>query len=67
MNTLVLKTGDEAAFFRRGRELAQLADQGRPLPCESVLSFEDPADLVNLFVLLGTRLAAAGRSGGAAG
>lgn len=48
MNKLVVKTGDEVDFFKRGRKLAQLADRSKMLPEESVVSFEDPTDLLKL-------------------
>jgi len=48
MSKLMIKTGTESDFFRRGRQLAQAADRGQPLPEESTISFEDPADVVKL-------------------
>jgi predicted transcriptional regulator len=48
MSELMIKTGTEDDFFRRGRELAQAADRGQALPEESTISFEDPADVVKL-------------------
>ncbi|MDR3055067.1 MAG: MarR family transcriptional regulator [Zoogloeaceae bacterium] len=48
MTKLILKTGSERDFFKRGRQLAQAADQGKPLPDERVLSFEDPNDMMKL-------------------
>jgi predicted transcriptional regulator len=48
MDKLIVKTGEEADFFMRGRKFAQLADQKRKLPEESVVSFEDPADILKL-------------------
>jgi predicted transcriptional regulator len=49
MSKLIIKTGnDESGFFKRGQKLAQLADQGRELPKESVISYEDPADVLKL-------------------
>ena len=48
MSKLTIKTGTEYDFFRRGRQLAQAADRGQPLPEESTISFEDPADVVKL-------------------
>lgn len=48
MTTLTIKTGTEADFFQRGRQLAQAADKGEALPDERVLSFEDPADVMKL-------------------
>ncbi len=40
MTKLTITTGDEAAFFTRGRRIAQAADRGEPIPSEHVLSFE---------------------------
>lgn len=48
MSTVTLKTASETDFFRRGRELAELADKGSTLPEDTVISFEDPADLLRL-------------------
>lgn len=48
MTTLTIKTGTEADFFKRGRQLAQAADKGEVLPDERILSFEDPADVMKL-------------------
>jgi predicted transcriptional regulator len=48
MSKLIIQTGDEAEFFKRGRELAQLADQGHGLPEESIVAYEDPADVLKL-------------------
>lgn len=48
MNTLIVKTASEDDFFKRGRTLAKLADENRPLPEESMISFEDPADMLSL-------------------
>jgi hypothetical protein len=45
MTKRIIKTETVAAFFERGRKIAQLADQQRPIPAETVISFEDPADL----------------------
>jgi predicted transcriptional regulator len=54
MKTLILKTATEVEFFARGRKLAKLADQGKRLAEERVISFEDPATLLKL--LTGARL-----------
>lgn len=35
-------------FFRRGKEIAKLADQGERVPRERIISFEDPEDLARL-------------------
>ena len=56
MSTLTIKTGDETEFFKRGRKLAQLADQQQKLPHESVISFEDPADVLKLLTVARLRL-----------
>jgi predicted transcriptional regulator len=48
MTKLTIKTGTEEAFFKRGRQLAKAADNGKPLPDERIVSFEDPADLMKL-------------------
>lgn len=55
MKTLTLKTGTDTDFFKRGKVLAKLADKGGKLPEESIVSFEDPADLLHL--LTANRLA----------
>jgi predicted transcriptional regulator len=39
---------DEQAFFERGRRLAKLADKGKPIPSEAVISFGDLADLARV-------------------
>jgi len=48
MKQLTLKTGTDVDFFRRGKALAKLADNGAKLPEENIVSFEDPADLLRL-------------------
>ncbi|BCA64641.1 MarR family transcriptional regulator [Fluviibacter phosphoraccumulans] len=48
MKKLILKTGTEQDFFKRGREIAKAADLGQPIPEESIISFEDPADVTKL-------------------
>lgn len=48
MSGLTIKTGSTETFFKRGRKLARLADAGRPLPEECVISFEDPAEFLQL-------------------
>ncbi|GHU26332.1 hypothetical protein FACS189488_14470 [Betaproteobacteria bacterium] len=48
MSKITIRTGTEENFFRRGRQLAKLADQGEPLPDERVISFEDPAEVIKL-------------------
>jgi len=48
MKKFTIKTGTESDFFKRGKTLAKLADQGIKLPAETVVSFEDSADLLRL-------------------
>ena len=48
MSKLMIKTGAKDDFLQRGRQLAQAADHGEALPSESMISFEDPADVVRL-------------------
>ena len=54
MTKLTVKTGTEQDFFKRGRQLAKVADRGETLPEERIVSFEDPADLMKL--ITGARL-----------
>ena len=46
MTKVTIKTGTQADFFKRGRALARAIDRGEPAPEESVISFEDPVDLI---------------------
>jgi len=48
MTQLIIKTGTEEEFFKRGRQLAKAADRGEPLPDERIISFEDPAEVMKL-------------------
>ena len=47
MKTLI-KTGNVEGFFKRGREVARLADQGKPIPAERVIAYENPEDLARI-------------------
>lgn len=51
MTQLTITTGTEDDFFKRGRPLARAADRGKRLPAESIISFEDPADVAKLFTV----------------
>lgn len=44
----VIKVSSVDEFFERGRKIAKLADQGKPIPRERVISFEDPEELARL-------------------
>jgi len=48
MTKLIIKTGTEEDFFKRGRQIAKAADRGERLPNERIVSFEDPADMMKL-------------------
>jgi len=48
MTKLTIKTGTEEGFFKRGRQLAKVADRGEQLPDERIVSFEDPAEVIKL-------------------
>lgn len=48
MSTLILKTANEDSFLKRGKRLAKLADAGKAIPQELVISFEEPGDLLRL-------------------
>lgn len=43
MKQLIIKETTEA-FFKRGKELARLADQGKTIPESFIISFDDPKD-----------------------
>ncbi|MBV8048205.1 MAG: hypothetical protein JO171_13680 [Paludibacterium sp.] len=51
MSDLIIKTATEEDFFKRGRKIARLADQGKSLPEEHVISFEDPAEVLRLLTV----------------
>ena len=51
MKSVTLKADDELGFFRRGKILARLADDGQPMPEERTVSFEDPAELLRLLTV----------------
>lgn len=48
MLKLTITTGTEEDFFRRGRELARRLDRGDRIPAESLISFEDPEEILEL-------------------
>lgn len=48
MMKTVIKTESSAEFFKHGKVIARLADQGKPIPHERVIAFEDPADMARL-------------------
>lgn len=48
MTKVTIKTGTPEQFFERGRKIARLADTGGRIPAHTILSFEDPVDLLKL-------------------
>lgn len=44
------KMGNVADFFERGRTLAKMADQKKPLPEVNLITFEDPVDTLTISV-----------------
>jgi predicted transcriptional regulator len=48
MKTTIVKTASEQDFFARGRRIAKAADAVKRLPRETVISFEEPADLLRV-------------------
>ena len=44
----VIKVGSPTDFFKREKVVAQLADQGKPIPREHIIVFEDPDDMARL-------------------
>ncbi|WP_218243236.1 ArsR family transcriptional regulator [Comamonas fluminis] len=49
MTKLKTQIGTEADFFRRGRLIAKAADAGQPIPETHLLTFAEPADLMEVF------------------
>lgn len=47
MKTTIKVSGTDE-FFKRGKAIAKLADQGKAIPKERIISFEDPEDLARL-------------------
>ncbi|MHB8166006.1 MAG: HVO_A0114 family putative DNA-binding protein [Sulfuricella sp.] len=45
MSTVTVKAGNVAEFFKRGREVAKLADAGQLIPPSRFIGFEDPVAL----------------------
>jgi predicted transcriptional regulator len=52
---MLLHVSDEKIFFKSGKRIARLADAGKLVTEEKTISFEDPADLLQ--VLTTARLA----------
>lgn len=48
MKTLTIKSGSEEDFFRRGQVVARLADEGKAMPEECLISFEDSDEMLRL-------------------
>jgi predicted transcriptional regulator len=48
-NRVVIRVGDEAAFFAAAKEAARRADRGEPFDGTITLSFEDPRRMLDVF------------------
>ncbi|MGZ3237312.1 MAG: hypothetical protein ACXU8A_08045 [Burkholderiaceae bacterium] len=46
MKDVIIKSSTEKDFFKRGRAVAKLADQGAQFAEEKIISFEDPEDVL---------------------
>lgn len=44
----VIKVETPAEFFKRGKAIARLADQGKAISREHIIAFEDPEDMARL-------------------
>lgn len=44
----VIKVETPAEFFQRGKAIAKLADQGKAIPRERIIAFENPEDMARL-------------------
>ena len=45
---MLLHVSDEKTFFKSGKRIARLVDAGKLITEEKTISFEDPADLLQL-------------------
>ena len=45
---LTLTTGTDKDFFKRGRDLARKLDSGDKVPAETIITYEDPEELLEL-------------------
>lgn len=48
MKRLIITTGTEEDFFKRGRRVAKDLDAGRTIEQQTIISFEDPTDMMRL-------------------
>jgi len=48
MVKLTITTGTGTEFFRRGKEIARKLDSGERIPVESIITFEDSEDILEL-------------------
>ena len=48
MSRFTIRTGTPTEFFQRGRMIAQLVDQSKPISAESIITYEDPEDVLKL-------------------
>ena len=45
---MTIKVANTDKFIKRGKGIAKLADQGKRVVCDRIISFEDPGDLARL-------------------
>ena len=43
---VIITTDGEEGFFRRGKEIAKLADRGEPIPPRHIINFESVEDML---------------------
>ena len=48
---LTITTGTEKNFFERGKEFARKLDKGEYVEPESIISFDDPQELLELVTM----------------
>ena len=48
MKNVNIKQSSEEDFFKRGRAIAKLADAGKPIPEQTIISFESATDLARI-------------------
>jgi predicted transcriptional regulator len=63
MKRVTVTLSDEDAFFARGKTIAALADAGKAIPNEWIISFGDPADLLKMLTPARLELIGALKSG----
>ncbi len=47
----IIKTETVDDFFKRARTIARLADQGKAIPAQRIIAYEDPQDLARMLTV----------------